>query len=224
LEQLGVVATTLSGGARAKWDASYAEAFHGADVVLYADNDPPGWDYVQRIAHGLSGVAKRLRIVSFPDFPKGFDIADWLHQAHTREDLEALIAAAPEWQPSDATASLWDKAIAADAFLRQEDTQYEALATDLVVPGAITVVAAPRGTFKSITTLALGIALATGGRFRGQCVSQVRVLLIDRDNPPHVIRQRLHKLGATGVQYLKVLTRDMAPPLTDKAKWAAFPV
>jgi hypothetical protein len=92
------------------------------------------------------------------------------------------------------------------------------------VPGAITDVAAPRGTGKSITALGLAIELSRGGVFRGERLQQARVLLVDRDNAPHIVRSRLRHLGATTAKALSVLTRDDAPPLSDKAAWATFPV
>src|SRR5262245_11077094 len=82
-------------------------------------------------------------------------------------------------------------------FLSQQDPTRPALAQDLLVPGAITIIAAPRGTGKSVTALALGIAFASGGVFRGERLPSTQVLLVDRDNPPVVVRKRLGWLGAT---------------------------
>ena len=97
-------------------------------------------------------------------------------------------------------------------------------ARDLLVAGCITLIAAPRASGKSLVALYLAIALALGGVFRGERVPQRRVALIDRDNPPKLVRKRLRWLGAQGVTGLTVFTRDQAPPLTDAEAWAAFPV
>jgi hypothetical protein len=102
--------------------------------------------------------------------------------------------------------------------------EYEAYIRDFVVPGAITIVAAPRGTGKSITALAMGIALANGGRFRQEAIIRRRVLVIDRDNPAKIVRARLRKLGAKAGSTLDILTRENAPPLSEKAAWASFPI
>jgi hypothetical protein len=121
-------------------------------------------------------------------------------------------------------ASCWSYAQTAEEFLTHEDVEVQADARDLVVPGCITIVAAPRASGKSLVALYLAVALAQGGVFRGERVPQRRVLLVDRDNPPALIRKRLRWLGAHKVTGLKVLTRDQAPPLTDAAAWATFPV
>ena len=89
-------------------------------------------------------------------------------------------------------ATLWDKALSAARFLQQVDETWTTFARDLVVQGGITIVAAPRGTGKSVAlSMLLGVALATGGVFRGERVQKARVLLVDRDNPPALLRRRL---------------------------------
>jgi hypothetical protein len=139
-------------------------------------------------------------------------------------DASSSLAAAAPGQGCAPLASVWDKAIPVGDFLSQQDPTRPVLAQDLVVPGAITIIAAPRGTGKSMTALALAIALASGGVFRQETLPPTPVLLVDRDNPPAVVRKRLKWLGATAGHTLDVLTRDDAPPLKDKTAWASFPV
>ena len=51
-----------------------------------------------------------------------------------------------------------------------------------------------------------------------------KVLLIDRDNPRRVVRERLRSFGATrDLSALKILSRENAPPLTNTRAWAEFP-
>jgi hypothetical protein len=122
-----------------------------------------------------------------------------------------------------AAGASWAEGITAQDFCAQEETEAPADVVDLVVPGAITVMAAPRASGKSIAALGVGIALATGGVFRGARVPQRRVALIDRDNPPALMRRRLRLLGGHSVTGLRLWTRDKAPPLTNADAWAAFP-
>jgi protein gp37 len=120
--------------------------------------------------------------------------------------------------------STWDKALSAVAFVAQPDEQHQSLVSELIYPGAITILAAPRGVGKSMTALPLAIAAATGGIFRDQMLHPCKVLLVDRDNPPSIVRQRLRGWGVEGAEQLKVLTRKDAPSLTDRNAWEAFPV
>ena len=52
--------------------------FHGKDVIVFADNDEAGAGYANRVATAITGIAKSVKIVSFPNFTTGFDIADWV--------------------------------------------------------------------------------------------------------------------------------------------------
>jgi len=118
----------------------------------------------------------------------------------------------------------WAHIKPAPAFLAEEDPPFEGLAKDLLAPGAITAMSAPKGLRKTQVALALAVALATGGRFRGEPVKPVRVLVLDRDNPEPVLRQRLRKWGAATADRLSVLTRQHAPDLKDREAWARFPL
>lgn len=52
----------------------------------------------------------------------------------------------------------------------------------------------------------------------------LRGLIIDRDNPRSEIPRRQKRWGAAGLgDKLKIVTREQAPPLTDKVAWAKFP-
>ena len=147
-------------------------------------------------------------------------VADWQSRLQSAiPGLERLLTI--EGDPN--AGAVWDQAITVEDFLLQEDTQLQADAKDLVIPGCITLMAAPRASGKTLVALFLALALAQGGLFRGERVPQRRVLLVDRDNPPALIRKRLRWLGAQHVTGLKVLTRDQAPPLTNAAAWASFP-
>jgi hypothetical protein len=129
--------------------------------------------------------------------------------------------------PAPATpgrAAIWDQALSAAEFIAQHEAEIPADARDLLLPGCITVIAAPRASCKSLVALYLGVALAQGGTFRGEQLPQRRVLLVDRDNSPALIKKRLTWLGAETLPYPKVLTRTQAPPLTDAEAWAACPV
>jgi len=72
-----------------------------ADIVVLNDNDPPGYAHAETICKLSLGVAKRVRRLDlklhWPEAPKGGDVSDWLDQGHTQAELEALIAAAPDY-------------------------------------------------------------------------------------------------------------------------------
>jgi AAA domain len=54
-------------------------------------------------------------------------------------------------------------------------------------------------------------------------MNAAKVLILDRDNPNAVIRERLRSWGADNTENLHVLTRSDVPSLKDKHLWAKFP-
>jgi len=86
----------------------------------------------------------------------------------------------------------WELALDVPSFLSQQDKEFKGLVKDLLAPGSITQISSPRGLGKTMVSYALAVALANGGNFRGEQIDPPRrVLLLDRDNPAKVIKERL---------------------------------
>ncbi len=81
----GIIATTASGGASAKWQPQYNETLHGANIAIIPDNDEAGQARALRVATNLEGWARGIKIVYLPKDIK--DITDWFEQGHTKEEL-----------------------------------------------------------------------------------------------------------------------------------------
>jgi AAA domain len=124
----------------------------------------------------------------------------------------------------DSQGNPWAYIKSAPAFLAEPEIPLEGLAKDLLVPGAITIISAPKGLGKTQVALALAIALATGGVFRGEAVKPVRVLALDCDNPEAFLKQRLRNSSAATASNLHVLTRQHVPDLKDREGWVQFPL
>ena len=94
----GILATT-SGGAQSVEAADW-QPLAGRNVLVWADNDKPGFEYVQRAADKLKTVGCEVTFIdvaalSLP--PKG-DVVDWLkdfHQQHGRKATAADVWALP---------------------------------------------------------------------------------------------------------------------------------
>ena len=98
--KLGYVATTAPGGTEKPWKADCSEALRGADVIIVSDNDANGRGqrHADKVARALqNGIAKRVRVIMFPVK----DLTDWVAAGHTREQLDALIDAAPDYVASE---------------------------------------------------------------------------------------------------------------------------
>lgn len=109
----------------------------------------------------------------------------------------------------------WSLAVGMDVFLGDEEEPAKFLFAPVIAKEAVTEIFSPRGLGKSLWALFVAVYLALAG---------YKVLLIDRDNPRRVVRERLRFFGATSnLTTLKVLSRDNAPPLTNTRAWAEFP-
>ena len=94
----GILATT-SGGAQSVEAADW-QPLAGRNVLVWADNDKPGFEYVQRVADKLKTLGCEVTFIdvaalSLP--PKG-DVVDWLktfHQKHERKATAADVWALP---------------------------------------------------------------------------------------------------------------------------------
>jgi putative DNA primase/helicase len=99
LADWNVAATCNAGGAK-NWKPEHAAFLKGADVVLVPDFDDAGWQHINVVGASLSGIANSIRVLMLPGLTeKGDDIVDWAKAGGTREQLDALIAKAPDWKP-----------------------------------------------------------------------------------------------------------------------------
>jgi hypothetical protein len=231
LEYHGYTATTNAMGAK-KWRDEYSQVLKDAtDIVIFGDNDDDGRAHAALVSRSLQAVGVTPRVAQLEGLPEKGDIRDWLKR-HSQEELDRVVAEAPlareEHLPGESDGgesnNPWSHIKSAPVLLAEPDTPFEGLAKDLLAPGAITIVSAPKGLGKTQVALNLAVALATGGIFRGEPVQPVRVLLLDRDNPEAVLKQRVRNWGAIVADNLDVLTRQHAPDLKDREAWSQFPL
>ncbi|MFI5364356.1 MAG: AAA family ATPase [Candidatus Binatia bacterium] len=223
LRGLGLTATCNVGGV-GKWRTEYNEHLRGRHVVVIPDTDAPGRKHADDVVRHLLLFAASVRRL---ELASAKDVSDWLAAGHTREELEALAAAAPISGPPagdppipaaaiDGASDPWAHAQSATDLLSEPDSTVEFLDRfHVLVPGCISELFSPRGLGKTHVAWALAVALARDGK---------RLLYIDRDNSRREVKRRLRAWGGGGCHTLKTLTREKAPALTDRSAWAAFPI
>ena len=126
LASLGLNATTNAGGA-GKWVPEFSESLRGRTVVILPDNDDPGRDHADTVARSLCGVATRVSVVALPDLPAKGDVSDWLDARGTRDELLALVAAAPPYEPIDQPDDMPSEVLGVDPTGQQDTQQDEVL-------------------------------------------------------------------------------------------------
>jgi putative DNA primase/helicase len=98
LAGLGLIATTNPGGA-GKWNLRFSQYFEGAEVAVIADNDQAGRDHACAVASNLAPAAANVRVLELRGLPEKGDVSDWLDAGGTIEELDALVAAVPIFDP-----------------------------------------------------------------------------------------------------------------------------
>jgi hypothetical protein len=107
---IGIPATCNAHGASQpgkapKWKIEHSEQLRGADIVVMPDHDAAGYAHAEAICRLSLGIAKRIRVLKladhWPEIKEGGDISDWLAARHTREQLDLLIAQAPDYAPGE---------------------------------------------------------------------------------------------------------------------------
>ena len=112
LWRLGFAATCNAHGAhdptkrqKPKWYASHSAQLKGAEIVVFNDNDPSGYEHADTTCKLSLGIAKRVRrldlALHWPDIPPKGDVSDWIAAGHGREELAALIDGAPDYTPRE---------------------------------------------------------------------------------------------------------------------------
>jgi putative DNA primase/helicase len=106
LWHLGIAATCNAHGAsepgkKSKWTDLHSQQLAGADIIVFNDNDAPGYAHADTVCKLSLGVAKRVRRLDLKDhwsgISEGGDISDWLAiDGHTPERLRELIKTAPD--------------------------------------------------------------------------------------------------------------------------------
>ena len=97
---LNIPATTNPMG-EGNWRDSYNQHFKGKKVYIIPDNDEAGRRHAEVVASALHGIAAQIKVVALPDVPVKGDASDYINAGHGRNDIQALVKAAPEYQPSD---------------------------------------------------------------------------------------------------------------------------
>ena len=91
----GQVATSMSGGANARWPAEALMRLRGGKVCVIPDNDEPGRVYGHYIASALRWVTPYVKMVQVP---VGKDISDYLATA-TITDFMGIVEGAQWYSP-----------------------------------------------------------------------------------------------------------------------------
>lgn len=181
----GIVATCVMGGCNSPLERTDLEPLRGKEVVLWPDNDEPGRKFAMAVAVAIAGIAASVRIIEPPaDAPAGWDAADC-------DDPASVIGEADEAEAGQVADQLIQTV---DAF---DFDECDIPVRPWIVPGVMLsgythMLVAPGGSGKSLFTLQMAIALATGEQWgEWQPRKACKTLLINVEDDLHEQRRRL---------------------------------
>ena len=88
VRKLGLFATCAAGSV---WTPEIAAVLKDRDVVVLEDNDKAGRDKAAKAGQALHGIARSVRIASFPELPEKGDVSDWIDLDPEQHNADALV-------------------------------------------------------------------------------------------------------------------------------------
>jgi hypothetical protein len=203
----GYVATTNPQGA-GKWRSEYNAHFAGADVVIVADRDDAGRAHARHVARHLDPVAASVRLV---EAAEGKDVSDHLGAGRS---VEELVPTTEQPHGDETRDAPWRAAFIDWAtFWTQDRDDAEWLAEPFIARGRAHALAAPAKSGKSLLTLEVVAALATGRPVLAQQPGDpVDVVYVDLEMTEDDLRERLEDLGYGPGDDLSHLHYCLLPP------------
>lgn len=186
-----VAATTNFDGA-GKWRDEYSPSFANKRAVILADNDQPGRDHAEKVAASVSKFAAGVRIVHLPGLAEHGDVSDWLDAGNTDEQLIAEIKKAPTWTPKERPHVMLVDAV---QFAATAPTETPWLVENIIQEGGNGIIVGEPKAGKSIFSIDLLLAVATGTKFLGFSVPRRRkCALVSREDYPGMTQRRIVQL------------------------------
>jgi putative DNA primase/helicase len=205
LHNKGFVATTNSGGG-GNWRPEFGTFLQGRHICVLPDNDEQGRKHATAVAQSCYGIAKSVRIVTFPELPEKGDVSDWFMQGHTADDLLELARHTPVWKPDkdddNLTAVAKSKASGFDLFtvgslLMEPEEEYNWLLENFLLTGGLSMLAAKPKVGKSTWARFLALCVAQGKPFMGREVQQGPVIYLALEERRASLRNHFALMGAT---------------------------
>ena len=236
LHSMGFVAVTSPGGSKAAEKADWTPLSGRVRVYLLPDNDEAGEGYVRTVFVTLRELESppEVELVHLPDLPSGGDVVDWL-QARLEWDGYSPVPS-PEAAAEDLKTAIRDHAAPVPSeWLDGEDTPPRERSMTVPEPGEIVSASElcrmnfpppvltvkgliPTGAMilagkpkmgKSWMVLAIGVAVASGGKALGKLdVTPGSVLYLALEDPWRRLKLRLEKIvGANVPEALNLVTQ-----------------
>jgi hypothetical protein len=174
----------------------------GRHLVIVADNDDAGKEHAAKKAALCASVAASVRVLHFPELPRGGDVTDFVKGGGTHEDLMRLADEAPPWTPVTevpSSGAATGRGLVVQRASEIAPEKIEWVWTGRIARGKHTTIAGDPGVGKSQVTINIAATVTTGGRWpcdEGQAPLGDVIFLSAEDGVADTIIPRLMAAGA----------------------------
>ncbi|MEO0758781.1 MAG: AAA family ATPase [Cyanobacteria bacterium J06648_16] len=169
-------------------------------MVIFYDHDEPGRKGANKLAQALGsrGAIAEVPRPESGETPKGWDISDFLNASDPKKAIAAISTAAADAKPYTPPPSdnpLRQRLITNDELMARAADYTDWLVDQILTTDELFLLAAPPRKGKTLLSLTLTKAVATGGKFLGRPVSQGAVLYIRCEDSETKTKERELKQG-----------------------------
>ena len=184
LADIGIEATTAMQGAKAPIDKTDWSPLVGKTVIIWPDNDEPGFQYGKSVVERLQFLGCRvLGVEPPPDKPKGWDVKDCIKEGG---DAASMIASAKLiGDDASAEGEPLPRLLTAAQFVAGF-TPPEYLVDGIMQRGYLYSLTARTGHGKTAVAMYIAQAIARGMPMHGKAVKAGTVLLLAGENPDDI--------------------------------------
>lgn len=197
LIKLGIAATSAMQGAHAPIDKTDWSPLAGKKVIIWPDNDEPGFQYAKNVSERLAALGCQILGITPPaGAPAKWDAADCVAEGRDAQELIAsatAIAAAPK--PRVRLLSISELSTLPPP---------EWLIEGIITVNGLSMVWGRSGSLKSFAALDQGLCVATGLDWHGKPVKQGRVV--------YMAAEGARGLGSRALGWIKTRGRDLPEP------------
>lgn len=188
------------------------EVLRGREVILWPDDDEPGYKHMGAVAEALDGISAEVRWYEWregPDDVKGADAAD--HPAILSGNTNAVdrlltdLLSAPRWTPPKPANPLLQSRVLLGEGIERGFEDPEELESGILLKGRVHQIFSGAGMGKSF----IALWLVKECLARGQ-----RVVYVDMENGKRIVSDRLRAMGVDGTEADYLLTYLSSPRLT----------
>lgn len=197
------------------------------NITIWYDLDEPGQQGAKKLAKKL-GDRGRLATVPHPENPKnGWDVSDALATGLSVDDFMTAARAAVIYQEEKPSNPLKERIIWNDELLATAPDFQEWLVPDLLTANELFILAAGPRVGKSLLSMGLAHAVATGGKFLDRPCTKGKVLYVSLEDGRAKIKERemaqgwgegvpvawLEKFKISELDHLRDIALEMDPRL-----------